>query len=127
RRGIFPRRAGRILLRISRTGIQSLVEQLSDLLVIDIVLVVPVEVGWDLLFEFLAVDRVDGRLYGLRSDIEGALRDCAEHRPVADGIKLSLSGVEADNFDVIITELLDSLDDADGRTLVHAVDGIDVL
>src|SRR5699024_7882773 len=92
-----------------------------------IILVVPVEGGWDLLFEYLAVDRVDGRLYGLRSDIEGALRDCAEHRPVADGIKLSLSGVEADYFDVIITELLDSLDDADGRTLVRAVDGIDVL
>src|SRR5699024_12847504 len=102
RRGIFRRGAGRILLRIRRTGIQSLVEQLSDLLVIDIVLVVPVEVGWDLLFEFLAVDRVDGRLYGLRSDIEGALRDCAEPRPVADGFKLRLSVFVAYSVDVII-------------------------
>src|SRR5699024_8631998 len=55
---------------ISRAEVHSLVQQLFDLFIVNVVVVVPIVVGRDLLLELFPFDRIDSRLNGLRSNVE---------------------------------------------------------
>src|SRR5215207_2418335 len=105
-----------------------LVEDGLDLLVIDVRRVVPVVAGVDGLRQLLAVERLDGGLHRLVADADGVLRDRADHEAVADRVHLRLARVEADHDELrrVDAELLDGLHDTDRRTLVRAVDALEI-
>src|SRR5690625_1728916 len=101
----------------------SLVDGGLDLVVVDVVGVVPEVAGVGLLVEGLALEGPDGGLHRLVAHVHRVLGDRPGHHPAPDRVDLRLAGVEAHDRDLAgHVELVDGVDHADRRALVGAED-----
>src|SRR5664280_1437038 len=106
--------------------LMSVVQNGSDLRIGDVRLVVPVEAGVDRLGLGLAIDGLHGGVNHRGTHAYRVLGDRAGHQTGRDGVLLSLAGVEANDGQTGLVELLDTLDDTDGRALVRAEDALEI-
>src|SRR5207247_707947 len=114
-----PRRPRPVLAR----SFPLLVQQRGDVGRVDVLLVVPVEAGVDVLRHRLLVEHLPGRLDGLEADADRVLGDRACFGPGSDRVHLLLARVVTDDYDLAhLVRLLHAVEHADRRSLVRAED-----
>src|SRR5699024_3378366 len=112
-----------------RDRVRSFVEHLLDVLVVDVLRVVPVRPGVGEFLDGLPVDHGDRGLHGQSTDGDRVLGDRAEHHSLTDGLLLGRPGVETDHLEIVPRqpELLHGVDDADRGPLIGAVEANEVV